>query len=127
MRYYAITLLFDKVDSETNGIFPASPKPRSSIEDAIKKGFLVSKVQEYTQVKATGDSIRVYKQADPDTAVSSYYYTIIVSEGNMLFNLGNFYFKFGDALRSDAKLDDALLFSTFLSDYIKSITGITQL
>ena len=124
MRYYTITLLFNKHDNTTSGIYPDSSTPHRSLSDAINKD--VGSLPNIIEYKTTDDSIRVYKRG-ARRAGFNYHYAIIVREDNMLFNLGNFYDKFGEAMQSDAKLDDVLLFNTFLPDYIKSITGITQL
>ena len=124
MRYYTVTLLFDKIDNTTGGIYPESSTPRRSLSDAINKD--IGSGSTSSEYKTTDDSIRVYKRTGGMPAFN-HHYSIIVREDNMLFNLGNFYHKFGEAMQSEDELDAALLDNTFLPDYIKSITGITQL
>jgi hypothetical protein len=128
MRYYTITLFFDKIDNTTDGIYPESSTPRRSLSDAINKDIGRSGSITSSEYKTTDDSIRVYKQTGGIFLSDfSHHYSIIVREDNMLFNLVNFYRKFGETMQSEDELNAALLDNTFLPDYIKSITGITQL
>jgi hypothetical protein len=122
MRYYTITLIFGS--NTTGSIYPESSTPRRSLSDAINKD-IGSRSTTSSEYKTTDDSIRVYKETGG--MPFNHHYSIIVREDNMLFNLGNFYDKFGEAMQSEDELDAALLDNTFLPDYIKSITGITQL
>jgi len=125
MRYYTITLFFDKIDNTTDGIYPESSTPRRSLSDAINKDIGRSGSTTSSEYKTTDDSIRVYKETGG--MPFNHHYSIIVREDNMLFNLGNLYDKFSEDTQLEDELDAALLYNTFLPDYIKSITGITQL